>query len=101
MINISEQMAVITKRALFTQKMEIASRTNNIVADHDSGWRIQAGDEDEKCFDRLESLELISLAELCKLEPAFSHIMEQPEEQTYCMVNGRFEPDTLPTYVSE
>lgn len=99
MINMTEQMAVITKRALFTKKMEVVSRTNNITADRDSGWRIQAGDEDEKCFDRLETLELISLADLCKLEPAFSRIMEQPEEQTYCMVNGHFEPDTLPAYV--
>lgn len=98
MINTAEQMAVITKRALFTKKINLVSRTNQIAADHDSGWRIQASDEDEKCFDRLELLELISLDEVCKLEPDFSRIMEQLEEQTYCMINGRFEPDNIPKY---
>lgn len=99
MINTAEQMAVITKRTLFTQKIDLVSRTSQIAADCDSGWRIQTEEEDEKCFDRLELLELISLDEVCKLEPDFSRIMEQLEEQTYCMVNGRFEPDTLPAYV--
>ncbi len=98
MINTAEQMAVITKRALFAQKIDVVSRTSKIAADCDSGWRIQAEGEDEKCFDRLELLELIPLNEVCKLEPDFSRIMDQLEEQTYYMVNGHFEPDTLPKY---
>jgi hypothetical protein len=91
----AEQLAVITKKALATRTIGVVYRTKDVVADSDSGWRIQVGDEDEKCFDRLEFLELISLEEVCKLESDFSRIMEQPEEMTYALISGKFEPDMV------
>ena len=76
----------------------LATRTSRLAADCDSGWRIMAEDQDEKCFDRLEQLELVSLAEVCQLEPAFAEIMEQAEEQAFYLVNGQFQLGELPEY---
>ena len=53
-MNTTEQLAVITKKAWFTKNIGLATRTSRLAADCDSGWRIMAEDEDEKCFDRLE-----------------------------------------------
>lgn len=60
-MNTTEQLAVITKKAWFTKNIGLATRTSRLAADCDSGWRIMAEDEDEKCFDRLEQLELVPL----------------------------------------
>ena len=69
-MNTTEQLAVITKKAWFTKNIGLATRTSRLAADCDSGWRIMAEDEDEKCFDRLEQLELVPLEKICQLEPA-------------------------------
>ena len=66
-MNTTEQLAVITKKAWFTKNIGLATRTSRLAADCDSGWRIMAEDEDEKCFDRLEQLELVPLEKICQL----------------------------------
>lgn len=68
-MNTTEQLAVITKKAWFTKNIGLATRTSRLAADCDSGWRIMAEDEDEKCFDRLEQLELVPLEKICQLAP--------------------------------
>ena len=83
-MNTTEQLAVITKKAWFTKNIGLATRTSRLAADCDSGWRIMAEDEDEKCFDRLEQLELVPLEKICQLEPAFAEIMEQAEKLMHC-----------------
>lgn len=87
----AEQLAVITKRALTIQTIGKVFRTNEIVADCDSGWRVQVGDEDEKCFDRAEYLDLIPLEQVCHMAPDFARILEQPEEAAYTLVDGCFQ----------
>ena len=97
-MNTTEQLAVITKKAWFTKNIGLATRTSRLAADCDSGWRIMAEDEDEKCFDRLEQLEFVPLEKICQLEPAFAEIMEQAEEQAFYLVNGQFQLGELPEY---
>ena len=97
-MNTTEQLAVITKKAWFTKNIGLATRTSRLAADCDSGWRIRAEDEDEKCFDRLEQLELVPLEKICQLEPAFAEIMEQAEEQAFYLVDGQFQLGELPEY---
>ena len=100
-MNTTEQLAVITKKAWFTKNIGLATRTSRLAADCDSGWRIMAEDEDEKCFDRLEQLELVPLEKICQLEPAFAEIMEQAEKglivtlivKDYCAIIGLNQKD--------
>lgn len=71
-----KMMAVITKKALEFNKIHLATHTDEIMSDYDSGWRLQVGDEDEKCFERMENIALISLEKACKISPHLSPLFK-------------------------
>lgn len=66
--------AIITKKALENKEVNCAAKTDEKVAEQDSGWQLFYGDESEEYLSDSHNIAIISLSDALAFEPQLDRV---------------------------